>query len=225
MKLLPLLLFIPCLGFGQVFLLEEEVPTDRSGPQAITSQEFDTSDFPECIPATYTILPSKYGRHLELGDFNEDRIPDFAGLIQDGRTIRMAIFERDSAGACPRICTSKNLKGLIEREGFTPKLQGYMGGDTRECIRFALESDQVLLDLRFRYEPDQKSFVLIRSSYTEFLANGRRKIISRDHLSLEKLTISAARERETVSMTKREARTILLTDLSDRLIAKHLMKF
>lgn len=168
-------------------LIEEALETSlKEGKKTltITLEDLQTSSFPGCIPEDFKIIKTKLGRNIAAGDFNKDGIQDLVALVQtppNKKTIKLVIFERDTAGLCPNPVESLNLTtDLIADETFSQ-----VKSLNEDQIFFKYHSNKYNVELYLGWNDKKEEYGILRSNYVihPSLDYPEGEIISKDFLN------------------------------------------
>ena len=142
----------------------EAPPEEEKDPLAITLEDLQTSSFSGCIPEDFKIIKTKLGRNIAAGDFNKDGIQDLVALVQtppNKKTIKLVIFERDTAGLCPNPVESLNLTtDLIADETFSQ-----VKSHNEDQIFFKYHSNKYNVELYLGWDNKKEEYGILRSNY------------------------------------------------------------
>ncbi|MCH2083164.1 MAG: hypothetical protein MK226_12300 [Saprospiraceae bacterium] len=142
-----------------------EIPaTIEKNPLAITLEDLQSSNFSGCIPDNFKIIKTKLSRNIATGDFNKDGIQDLVALVQtppNKKTIKLVIFERDTAGLCPNPVESLNLTmDLIADETFSQ-----VKSINEDQIFFKYHSSKYNVELYLGWDEKKEAYSILRSNY------------------------------------------------------------
>lgn len=142
---------------------EEKIDTSQKVSLKISIEELMESGFETCIPEEYTIIETKLGRNLTVGDFNHDGIDDLAILakMEEEEETHLLILERDTLGACPNFFTTQNITdNLIDNSTFSQ-----IKTVKDDQVFFEFKSKRHDIHLYFQRVANEDDYQLIRSVY------------------------------------------------------------
>lgn len=146
-------------------------------------QKFRTEPVPEKVipiteankfmPKNYQIVQSEKGPNIVSGYLNNDEYLDFAVLVAKGENlidysnsedVRVLIYEGTDSNEYIKTSQSGNLTKVFIHYNIAPKLKI----SNKNVINLSHQSMRHHYDLKFRYEKEERNYMLIGSDYNNY---------------------------------------------------------